>query len=157
MITVTVDNASGEDAPNPSSIKSWVEAALANRQDRAEVAVRIVDITESAALNRRYRGKTGPTNVLSFPAELPDFIESPLLGDLAICAQVVQREARQQNKPPTAHWAHMVIHGTLHLLGYDHDNKNDAIKMEHLEIEIMGSLNLPSPYLADAAPEHAAP
>ena len=120
--------------------------------DNLELSIRIVTSDEITELNHSYRHKNNPTNVLSFPFELPPGMpvdELPnILGDIAICAEVVAREADQQHKSITAHWAHMVVHGTLHLLGYDHQNDTDAAQMEALEIHILQQLDFPNPYLA---------
>lgn len=148
--TIDIDNASGEETPEPPSIRHWVCTALSEQRPSAEVSVRIVSAAESAELNQRYRGKKGPTNVLSFPADIPDFVESPLLGDIVICAAIVRQEASEQHKTRDAHWAHMLVHGTLHLLGYDHIEESDAAAMETLETTILGKLNFPPPYLAPA-------
>lgn len=145
--TIDVDNASGEEAPEPPSIRCWISAALGPLKSEAEVSVRIVSATESAELNRHYRGKEGPTNVLSFPADIPDIVECPLLGDIVICATIVRKEAKEQHKTLEAHWAHMLVHGTLHLLGYDHIEENEAEAMEALETTILEKLNFPPPYL----------
>jgi len=134
------------DLPSDDSIQAWVAAALTGRRDAAELTVRIVDEDESRQLNGRYRGKDKPTNVLSFPAELPEELDLPLLGDLVICAPVVAREAEQQRKTPSAHWAHMVVHGTLHLLGYDHIQDTDAEVMEKLETGLLAGLGYADPY-----------
>src|SRR5690606_41022267 len=142
-----IDNASGSDeVPAPSAMRRWVEAALAGARDEAELAVRIVAEAESAALNSHYRHKEGPTNVLSFPADLPEAVDIPLLGDLVICAPVVAREAGEQDKSLDAHWAHMLVHGTLHLLGYDHIDDTEASEMEALETRILAGLGFPPPY-----------
>ena len=114
-----------------------------------KMTVRIVDEAESHALNLNYRGKDRPTNVLSFPFECPDEVELPLLGDLVICRQVVEREAQEQDKPLMAHWAHMVVHGSLHLLGYDHIEDDEAEEMESLETQIMTELGFADPYLSE--------
>jgi len=108
--------------------------------------VRIVDEPEMRELNARYRHKDYPTNVLSFPAELPPGVDVPLLGDIVICAPVVNREATEQHKAPRAHWAHMLVHGTLHLLGHDHERERDAAVMEALERRILAGLKFPDPY-----------
>ncbi|MCC7219763.1 MAG: rRNA maturation RNase YbeY [Candidatus Contendobacter sp.] len=133
--------------PAATDFQRWAEAALtgANDQRDAEITVRIVNEVESTALNETYRHKQGPTNVLSFPFEAPPEVESSLLGDIVICAPVVLREAVSQGKSPAAHWAHLVIHGVLHLLGYDHDELQ-ADAMESLEIRILAGLGYPDPY-----------
>jgi probable rRNA maturation factor len=138
---------SSEDAPDEQSIKRWVSAALGSKTGDTELSVRIVDEHESQQLNETYRGASGPTNVLSFPfdADIPEPL--PLIGDIVICAPVVAKEAKQQNKKLKAHWAHMIIHGVLHLLGYDHQNDSDAVIMETLETEIMQKLGFPPPYI----------
>lgn len=145
-----------EEQPPPATIEQWVNAALthcASTQPEstpagdAELTVRIVDEAEIRELNRCYRGKDKPTNVLSFPAELPEHIQLPLLGDLVVCAAVVNREAREQHKAPLHHWAHMIIHGCLHLLGYDHIEEHEAEQMEALEVEILATMNIADPYI----------
>lgn len=132
--------------PSQAQFERWAQIALAARRDEAELSIRLVDIAESAELNLQYRQKHGPTNVLSFPADLPPELELPLLGDLAICKQVVEREAQEQGKACHDHWAHMVIHGTLHLLGYDHIDDDEADIMEALEIALLKTLNISNPY-----------
>jgi len=114
--------------------------------DTKECTIRIVDKDESAELNRQYRGKTGPTNVLSFPFESPAEIELNLLGDLVICAPLVIEQAETQNKSPQMHWTHLIVHGCLHLLGYDHINDIDAMEMEKLECQILAEMGYPDPY-----------
>ena len=134
--------------PSPASFRRWAEAALrgARRRKAAELSIRIVDTAEGRALNRDYRGKDYATNVLSFPAELPPGVDLPLLGDLAICAPVVAREAAEQGKRPRDHWAHMTVHGVLHLLGYDHVQDAEAEAMESLETRILAGLGIADPY-----------
>ena len=136
------------DLPSPASFRRWVEAALrgAKRRKPAALAIRLVDIDEGRALNRDYRGKDYATNVLSFPAELPPGVALPLIGDLAICAPVVQREAAEQGKAARDHWAHLAVHGTLHLLGYDHLEDAEAVTMEALETRILAGLGIADPY-----------
>jgi probable rRNA maturation factor len=131
--------------PAPRDIARWVRAVLAGRR-QSLLTVRIVGKAEGARLNRRWRGKRGATNVLSFPgAELPG--NGPdLLGDIVICAPVVDREARTQGKPRAAHWAHMVVHGALHLLGYDHETRAQAAVMESLEVKLLARLGVDDPY-----------
>ena len=134
--------------PSATSFRCWAEAALrgAKRRKPAELAIRIVDADEGRALNRDYRGKDYATNVLSFPAELPPGVALPLIGDLAICAPVVLREATEQAKQPRDHWAHLTIHGVLHLLGYDHIEEGEAVAMEALETRILAGLGIADPY-----------
>ena len=138
-----------EGLPTEEQIVQWSTAAVQPEGDEVEMTVRIVDEAESHELNLTYRGKDRPTNVLSFPFECPDEVELPLLGDLVICRQVVEREAAEQEKPLMAHWAHMVVHGSLHLLGYDHIEDNEAEEMESLETQIMQGLGFDDPYLAE--------
>ena len=135
--------------PTVEQIEQWATAAVQPQSDEVEMTVRIVDEAESHALNLNYRGKDRPTNVLSFPFECPDEVELPLLGDLVICRQVVEREAQEQDKPVMAHWAHMVVHGSLHLLGYDHIEDDEAEEMESLETQIMTGLGFADPYLSE--------
>lgn len=132
--------------PEVARLRHWARSALAGRRSHAELSIRIVDAAESRALNRRYRGKDRPTNVLAFPAELPPELKLPLLGDLVLCREVVEAEAAAQAKPLDAHWAHMVVHGTLHLVGYDHDTAEEAAAMETLEAEILAELGWQDPY-----------
>lgn len=141
-----IENACHEEVPSDENFTLWVAAALDEAHKERLVSIRLVDEDESQELNHQYRGKDKATNVLSFPSELPDFVDDPLLGDLAICASVVIREAREQGKAIAAHWAHMTIHGTLHLQGYDHINDADAEEMESLEIAILAELGYPNPY-----------
>ena len=138
-----------EGLPTEEQIVQWVTAAVQPEGDEVEMTVRIVDEVESHELNLTYRGKDRPTNVLSFPFECPDEVELPLLGDLVICRQVVEREAAEQEKPLMAHWAHMVVHGSLHLLGYDHIEDDEAEEMESLETQIMQGLGFDDPYLVE--------
>ena len=135
--------------PPLQQLKHWAAAAVGKHKSQAEISLRIVDRDEGAQLNQQWRNKAGPTNVLSFPADLPIAIQSPLLGDLVICAPVVEQEAREQNKPLEAHWAHIMIHGTLHLMGYDHIDDQQASEMESLEKNIMASLGFHDPYKDD--------
>ncbi len=134
--------------PSSASFRRWAEAALrgARRRKATELSIRIVDTAEGRALNRDYRGKDYATNVLSFPAELPPGVSLPLIGDLAICAPVVAREAAEQGKQPRDHWAHMTVHGVLHLLGYDHIEDAEAEAMEALETRILAGLGIADPY-----------
>ena len=153
-MTIEVDVQYGEDIPDeqcadmpsPRKIAAWAEAALAGLRTEALLTVRIVSSEEGAALNQTYRHKQGPTNVLSFAVEDTASLPLPLLGDIVICAPVVKREAYDQHKELSAHWAHMVVHGTLHLLGYDHLDDSQAQEMESLETHILTGLGFPNPY-----------
>lgn len=142
-LQVATDN---ERLPSQEDFELWVRIALRNTMNQAELTIRIVDEAESQTLNSSYRGKDKPTNVLSFPFEAPPEIDIPLLGDLIICAPVVELEAKQQNKSLQAHWAHMVVHGCLHLLGYDHIQDAEAEEMESLETQLVESLGFNNPY-----------
>jgi len=133
-----------QDVPSQHQFVEWVGAIPV--QDNYEVVIRVVDEDEMRTLNRQYRHQDKSTNVLSFPAELPDIVDDPLLGDVIICATVVRREALEQHKCPTGHWAHMVVHGILHLQGYDHVDSADANIMEQLEIQILQTLGINNPY-----------
>ncbi|GAB3728304.1 rRNA maturation RNase YbeY [Luteimonas pelagia] len=137
--------------PAATSFRRWVAAALDGRIREADLAIRIVDAREGRSLNRHFRGRDHATNVLSFPAELPeglpDDVRLPLLGDLVLCAPVIAREAREQRKPLNDHYAHMTVHGALHLLGWNHEDDTEAECMERLEREILASLGIADPYL----------
>ncbi|WP_338589598.1 rRNA maturation RNase YbeY [Shewanella khirikhana] len=135
-----------DNLPTQAQFETWVRVALGDTMDEAELTIRIVDTSESQQLNHDYRGKDKPTNVLSFPFEAPPGIELPLLGDLVICASVVENEALEQQKALEAHWAHMVVHGCLHLLGYDHIEDAEAEEMESLETTLITGLGFPDPY-----------
>ena len=137
-----------EAIPLNTHLKYWAIAALKTKINSAELTIRIVDKKEMTELNSRYRHKSKATNVLSFPFEIPKEVKMkiPLLGDIVICADVVNLEANMQGKPSNAHWAHMIVHGTLHLLGYDHIKEDDAILMESQEMTILNSLGFANPY-----------
>lgn len=134
--------------PSTALFKSWAEAALKTKILNAEVTIRIVDKDEMLALNSTYRHKNKVTNVLSFPFDMPKDIEIeiPILGDIVICAEVIIEEANAQNKSLNAHWAHMIVHGILHLLGYDHEKDAEANIMEAEEIAILKALDFNNPY-----------
>jgi probable rRNA maturation factor len=134
--------------PAPASFRRWVTAALAGARRRraVELSIRLVGEEEGRALNRDYRGRDYATNVLSFPAELPPGVDLPLLGDLVLCAPVLMREAREQGKPLRDHYAHLAVHGVLHLLGLEHEADADAHAMEALETRILAGLGVPDPY-----------
>ena len=134
--------------PSATSFRRWAQAALAGARHRepAELSIRIVGAREGRALNQRYRDRDYATNVLSFPVELPPDVRSRLLGDIVICANVVAREAREQGKEVRDHYAHLTVHGVLHLLGFDHQNDNDAAQMEALETRVLATFGIPDPY-----------
>ncbi|MFL1483709.1 rRNA maturation RNase YbeY [Marinobacter sp. LN3S78] len=144
---------SGE-LPGDDQLTRWARAGWQQAHD-SEVTLRLVDESESQALNHQYRGKDRPTNVLSFPFEAPAGITVPLAGDLVICAPVVAREAAEQDKTPEAHWAHMVIHGLLHLQGYDHIEDDEAEAMEALEIRLLADLSYGNPYETEESEPHS--
>ena len=144
-ISIELQNTLSESGlPTLEDFQCWAQAIPS--QEQQEVLIRIVDGQEMLALNKRYRQQNKVTNVLSFPAELPEVVECPLLGDVIICAQVVQQEAGQQGKSVTSHWAHLTVHGILHLMGYNHTANSDAQIMESLEIDIMQTLGFVNPY-----------
>lgn len=164
--TLIVDIQTGDDVttaaqallPDAATISDWLSLTYSNLIETnaisqgsypdlpTELSIRIVSIDESQTLNAQYRGKNKPTNVLSFESDLPDFVPSGFLGDLVVCADIVATEASEQNKPLHAHWAHMCIHGMLHLLGFDHIQSNEADEMEGLEIRILAKLGIDDPY-----------
>jgi len=139
------------DTPDDAQFQVWVEAALAEQPGDFSLAIRIADETEARQFNREYRKRDYATNVLSFPVELPVGLPAEIrqaqLGDLLICAPVVTREAAEQGRPETDHWAHLTIHGVLHLLGYDHESTADALEMESAEVRILAGLGVSDPYL----------
>nr|WP_297460282.1 rRNA maturation RNase YbeY [uncultured Halomonas sp.] len=159
-LQVALDARAGQcqgELPTQAELTRWIAETLARHADesRHELTVRLVDDAESRTLNRDYRGKDASTNVLSFPFEAPPGVDVPLLGDLVICHGVVAREAAEQGKPLNHHYAHMVVHGTLHLLGYDHMEDDEAERMERLEREILAAVGIPDPYaLLRSAPDN---
>ncbi len=147
QIRIDLQNDHGlPDIPEIEQFEQWVSESLQQNYSQLEQTIRIVDEAESQQLNRDYRGKDKPTNVLSFPADESAYLEYDHLGDLVICGPVVQREAREQARDELAHWAHMVVHGMLHLQGYDHETAGQAEKMERLEIETLSQLGYENPY-----------
>lgn len=132
--------------PASTRMSEWASAVMADRVEDSELVIRVVGIEESSALNQQYRKKKGPTNVLSFSYEKSDTVPLETFGDLVICASVVEKEAAEQKKSLDAHWAHMIVHGVLHLLGYDHIEEADALEMETLEQAILGGMGFPNPY-----------
>ena len=152
MIELDLQIATDCAVPEEADLHRWCELALRQRKGDSELTIRLVDEAEGRELNRTWRQKDYATNVLSFPADVPDgpdgipLLDIPLLGDLVICVPVVEREASEQGKPPQAHWAHLVIHGCLHLLGYDHIDDEEAEEMESLERQLLAELGHADPY-----------
>ena len=140
-------------SPDDESFRRWVSAVLTHIHHRdstaAEISLRVNGLEEMTDLNSRFRNRTGPTNVLSFPADLPSGVDVPLLGDIVICAPLVENEAREQNKVEEWHWAHLTVHGVLHLLGYDHVDDAEAEAMEYLESQVLQALGFACPYQTD--------
>lgn len=145
-LDVSVEYATVCECPSSQEIQHWISAVLSSRKPNAILALRIVDADEMRAVNHQYRQKDKPTNVLSFPCQLPSNLKGNQLGDILICAPVVAEEARAQQKSLSLHWAHMVVHGVLHLLGYDHVDPSEADQMEALEIGILQQLGFSNPY-----------
>ncbi|HSR63773.1 MAG TPA: rRNA maturation RNase YbeY [Gammaproteobacteria bacterium] len=148
MIKIEIQNASQDrDIPAKKQLQDWATSAL-DDAGKDNLTIRIVDEEESAALNRNWRGREGPTNVLSFPygddQHVPEY-----LGDIVLCAPVIKREASEQGKPVEAHWAHMIIHGILHLQGYDHQEQTETEKMEQLETRLLNAIGFENPYQVD--------
>ncbi|WP_312595713.1 rRNA maturation RNase YbeY [Stutzerimonas nitrititolerans] len=147
MLELDLQRVSQDEAPGDEDFRRWCELALRQRSADTELTIRLVDEAEGRELNHTWRQKDYATNVLSFPADVPDeLLDIPLLGDLVICVPVVAREAAEQGKPLEAHWAHLVIHGCLHLLGYDHIDDAEADEMEALERQLLAELGHPDPY-----------
>ena len=138
------------DYPSEQQFQLWLDTVLQEDDQDSEIVIRLVDDQESAELNQQYRHKQGPTNILSFPFEAPDGFDTDLLGDLVICTPLIALKAQQQNKQLFDHWAHITIHGVLHLLGYDHIDDAEAEEMEALEIKILSRLNINNPYLEES-------
>ena len=138
---------SAKQLPSHAEFLVWCSLALRQRTTPSELTIRLVDAEEGLELNSTWRGKDYPTNVLSFPADIPEgLLDIPLLGDLVICVPVVEQEATEQSKTLTAHWAHLVMHGCLHLLGYDHIDDEEAEEMENLERQLLAEIGHPDPY-----------
>jgi probable rRNA maturation factor len=155
MLSMDIQRESEDPAPGDAALHAAVRAAIeiaggeiadVNAEIPLELSLRIVDAPEIRALNKRYRGRDAATNVLSFPAELPPGLPFRHLGDVVVCAAIVRDEAVAQHKRSEAHWAHMLVHGTLHLLGYDHENDEEAEIMEALEAQALARLGWPCPY-----------
>jgi len=145
-VTLDLQIACDGNVPGQQQFQQWVDVALQQVTEDCELSIRLVDQAESAELNGTYRGKYYATNVLSFPFEAPVEIEPILLGDLVVCVPIVLKEAIQQNKLVEHHWAHMIVHGCLHLLGYDHIDDDEAQEMESLETTLLKSLAISDPY-----------
>ncbi len=146
MIQLELINEGNLSAPAQVEFEKWLKQVAESLNTEGEVCIKIIDVSESQYLNHTYRGKDKPTNVLSFPTEIPAFVESRHLGDLAICGPVVEQEAQEQNKPLSHHWAHMTVHGMLHLLGFDHIEDDEATEMESLEAAVLQQLSIANPY-----------
>lgn len=147
MIELDVQVATEGAAPSSEQLHLWCTKGLSPRSADSELTIRLVDNDEACELNNTWRGKDYATNVLSFPADIPEgLLDIPLLGDLVICVAVVEREAAEQGKELAAHWAHLVIHGCLHLLGYDHLDDDEAEEMEDLERKLLAELGYNDPY-----------
>lgn len=149
--SITVQNTLSENntfIPTRAGIKRWIHCGLSDLTQKADVCLRIVDKSTMQELNNTYRKKDKPTNVLSFPAELPEFLQEKflVLGDIILCADVINEEAIEQQKEPINHWTHLVLHGLLHLRGYDHIEESDAIVMEAQEIKLLATLDIENPY-----------
>ena len=149
MVTVELQYAVPQKAlPTQAQFQAWADVIKTRDGETQIAAIRVVNEQEMTVLNKQYRQKKGPTNVLSFPAQLHEQVDVPFIGDIVICAPIVINEAKQQHKTEESHWAHMMVHGILHLQGYDHINDADAMQMESLEIQIMHQLGYENPYLA---------
>lgn len=158
MLELDLQLATDGQHPDEAQLRRWCELALRQRTADSELTIRLVDEAEGRELNHTWRHKDYATNVLSFPAEIPEgILDIPLLGDLVICVPVVEREAAEQGKALEAHWAHLVIHGCLHLLGYDHIEDDEAVEMEELERQLLAELGHPAPYAGDEPPNEKDP
>lgn len=150
MIEISTEPEISEDTWHPSDdeIQRWIETVLTNypKKQDAILSVCIVTAQTIQDLNLKYRNKNKPTNVLSFPSKLPPAIQIRHLGDMILCAQIINQEALEQSKASADHWAHMVVHGTLHLLGYDHQREEEAQLMESLEVKLLKTLGVQNPY-----------
>ncbi len=148
IVDLQIASQDSSNLPSQQDFEGWINTVLQAQQCEpdSEITIRVVDQAESQSLNAQYRHKDKSTNVLSFPFESPPGISLPLLGDLVICRQVVEIEAEQQAKPLSDHWAHMVVHGCLHLLGYDHIDEHEAETMEALEVQLLAELGINNPY-----------
>jgi probable rRNA maturation factor len=143
MYTIHLQNASQTKHPTKKQFQSWIELVLKHLKTKGEITILLVDKPEIRALNKQYRHKDKPTNILSFTTDIE---LAPLLGDLVICSPLVIEEAKAQQKKIIHHWAHLTIHGVLHLLGYDHENEKEATIMENIEIQLLASLEIGNPY-----------
>ncbi len=146
FIPVLLNNETVFESPSIEQFDLWVETVIEAHGEFFQVSIEIVDEQLSQELNKTYRGKDKSTNVLSFALDLPEYVKEDLIGDLAICAPLVEAEAKEQGKAIMHHWAHLTTHGVLHLLGYDHINDEEAQEMESLEVKLLKRLNIPNPY-----------
>ena len=153
FVDLQIATESEDQIPDLALMETWIKKAVlagsSAEKEEAELTVRIVEDSESQTLNHQYRDKDKPTNVLSFPFQNPPGLTLPLLGDLVVCKNIVESEAINQSKTLTEHWAHMLIHGTLHLLGYDHIDPQEATIMESLETKLLIELGFADPYLSE--------
>lgn len=150
MAAISVQAAADVPVPDDEQVCAWVDAALDGERAGSELTVRFVAAEEGRALNAQYRGRDYATNVLSFPADVAPEVGLDLLGDIVICAAVVEAEANEQGKALDAHYAHLVVHGTLHLLGLDHEDAADAERMESRERSTLARLGIADPYASPA-------
>jgi probable rRNA maturation factor len=150
MYRINIQHAAEKSSsPSAAKLRKWAAFALKHERPAGEMTIRLVDAETIASLNQLYRHKNRPTNILSFPFDpemAPPKAKIPYIGDIAICAEVVNGEAITQHKEIEAHWTHIVVHGVLHLLGYDHEAKREAVVMEALEKKILAALGVPDPY-----------
>ncbi len=145
-LQVVVGRDEAPELPDERACRRWVEAALAAHNAGGQLTLRIVGRDEMTRLNETYRQRRGPTNVLSFPCDCGGLVSPPLLGDIVVCADRARQEAGEQGKPLMDHWAHLVVHGCLHLLGHEHEETDEAERMEALEVGILAALGVPDPY-----------
>ncbi len=142
--------ACSDPSPTAEEFEQWILStvnAVKHSPEKIEVNIKLVSESEMSFLNSTFRGKNGPTNVLAFTTDLPIEVEPSLLGDIAICAPLVRKEAAEQSKCENSHWAHLTIHGTLHLMGYDHKNESQSLEMENIESLVLAKFGIANPYI----------